>query len=199
MSRNKRSQATASRFYPFKGGLALERGGNRDRSRCSGAKRFPRSQVSKLYHYIAHKSIGMMRFVALMAKPANLFRASVVVVMSMELTTWGLLPTAGASGWFSEPSSQQRVVYNRPCLPVLLFEPMPAISGLLVPPVDPLVVAPLAAGEVAGGGLPLLLDVEVGYGLRAPFGTVLADLVLDLLLWHGRIVPEEGEITKRRI
>jgi hypothetical protein len=29
MSRNKRSQATASRFYPFKGGLALERGGNR--------------------------------------------------------------------------------------------------------------------------------------------------------------------------
>ena len=29
MSRNKRSQATASRFYPVKGGLALERGGNR--------------------------------------------------------------------------------------------------------------------------------------------------------------------------
>jgi hypothetical protein len=29
MSENKRSQATASRFYPFKGDLALERGGNR--------------------------------------------------------------------------------------------------------------------------------------------------------------------------
>ena len=191
---DKRSQATASRFQPVKGGLALERGGNSLRAGKPALRAdppFPRHAKSILH--MGKKSTLIFQLVAGATEPFHLVGTSVVRMVPVEFFLFrdslSARLTTGRLLYFSEADRFPQTQTN---LSMLLTRSVPPIAFLLVLQVDVPVVAPLAPGKVARRGRTPFLDVEVGYRLAST--AVPANLAFHPPLWHGSIVPAEGEI-----